>query len=567
MIVGAGPAGLSAAIRLKQLATAAGIELSVCVVEKGAQVGDHILSGNVFIPTYLDELIPNWRELGAPLETPVAEDSFYFLTESSAIPLPIPPSLDNHGNYVISLGRLCAWLAEQAEAAGVDIYTGFAAAEVLYNEDKSAVLGIATGDVGIGKDGQPTANYARGMEIRAKQTLFSEGARGSCSEEVIAKFKLREGRENQTYGIGLKEIWEIPSEKHVPGKVVHTIGYPTPMDTYAGSFMYHIGENQVLVGLVVGLDYPNPYLNPYMEFQTYKHHPLIKATLEGGRCISYGARVINEGGYQSIPKVTFPGGALLGCSAGYVNVPKIKGSHNAMKSGMEAAEGIFERIAAASNVAFSRDAEGGVSASFPFAAPESVDLDAALSGREVGEILSRMEESPVTAELADVRNIRPAFKFGLLPFLANAGLEQFVLGESAPWTLSHGHTSDSEATKKAADCTPIEYMKPDGVISFPLLENLARSGVSHEENQPAHLRIKPGQEADPDMSLAVYAAPETRFCPAGVYEFPEKADGSKKLQINAQNCVHCKTCSIKMPKEYIKWTVPEGGGGPAYSGM
>ncbi len=577
VIVGAGPAGLSSAIRLKQLAAAAGAEISVCVVEKAAQVGDHILSGNVFIPTYLNELIPDWKEKGAPLHTPVVEDRFYALTETASVPLPIPPSLHNEGNYVISLGRLCEWLAAQAEELGVDIYTGFAAAEVLYNDETGAVEGIATGDVGIGKDGQPTGNYARGMEIRAKQTLFAEGARGSCSEEVISKFSLRDGKEGQTYGIGLKEVWEVPAAQHTPGKVVHTIGYPSPMDTYSGSFMYHVadpdtpegGMGKVLLGLVIGLDYPNPHLNPYMEFQTLKHHPLFAKTLEGGRCISYGARVINEGGYQSIPKVTFPGGALVGCSAGYVNVPKIKGSHNAMKSGMDAADAIFARVAAKAGVDATAVATGTASAETIAAALEGKELDfeGALAGQEVSEYLTRMAASPVTAELKEVRNVRPAFKFGLLPFLANAAFEQFILHRSAPWTISHGHARDCDATRPAAECAPIEYRKPDGVLSFPLLENLARSGVNHEENQPSHLKIKPGKEGAPAESLAKYAAPESRFCPAGVYEYPEQADGSRKLQINAQNCVHCKTCSIKTPDEFIKWTVPEGGGGPAYSGM
>jgi len=566
VIVGAGPAGLSAAIRLKQLSAAAGVELSVCVVEKAAQVGNHILSGNVFIPTYLNELFPNWKELGAPLETPVTSDSFYFLTKEHAVPLPIPPSLHNSGNYVISLGRLCEWLGQQAESLGVEIYTGFAAAEVLYSDDGKSVVGVATGDVGIGKDGQPTSNYARGMELRAKQTLFGEGARGSCSEELIDRFNLREGKEAQTYGIGLKEIWEIDPAKHQPGKVVHTIGHPTALDTYAGSFLYHLEGNQVLIGLVVGLDYKNPYTNPYLEFQTYKHHPMVKSVLEGGRCISYGARVINEGGFQSIPKVAFPGGALLGCSAGYVNVPKIKGSHNAMKSGMEAAEAIFERVAAHAGAAYSR-ADGGVEKTFPLPGGDALDLGAALAEHEVVEIGERMQTSPVTADLKDCRNVRPAWKFGLLPFLMLGGLEQFILRRAAPWTISHGHGSDAAATKKASECKPIEYMKPDGVISFPLLDNLMRSGVSHEENQPSHLKIKPGKEHMPAVSLAEFAAPESRFCPAGVYEYPERADGTRQLQINAQNCIHCKTCSIKTPEEFIKWTVPEGGGGPAYSGM
>ena len=556
LVVGGGPAGLSAAIRLKQLANEQGRELNVCLIDKGSEIGAHILSGNVFQPTYLNELIPDWKEKDHPLTTPVTHDEFYLLTKNDALPLPIPPSLDNHGNYIISLGALCKFLAQEAEALGVEIYAGFAAAEVLYDEN-GAVRGVATGDMGIGKDGQPTENYARGMELIAKHTLFAEGARGSCSEEVITKYNLREGKEQQTYGIGIKEVWEIDPAKHQPGHVMHTVGYPTPNDTYCGTFLYHMTGNFVHVGMVIGLDYPNPYLNPYMEFQTYKHHPKVKAVLEGGKCVSYGARVINEGGYQSIPKLAFPGGALIGCSAGFVNVPKIKGSHNAMKTGMEAAEAIMTRL-------------GSVSAAAEQAG-ETLDdaalVEKALSGYELTEYITRMETSPVTKELYEVRNIRPAFKYGFLPFMINAGLEQMIFRRSMPWTISHHDGRDCDATLPKDQAKPIEYMKPDGVISFNLLDNLIRSGVRHEEDQPSHLKIKPGLENMPKESFEKYAAPESRFCPAGVYEYLPQEDGSHKLQINAQNCVHCKTCSIKTPNEFIKWTVPQGGEGPAYQNM
>jgi electron-transferring-flavoprotein dehydrogenase len=546
LIVGGGPAGLSSAIRLKQLANEQGRELNVCLIEKGANIGAHILSGNVFEPTYLNELIPDWKAKEAPLLTPVTGDKFFVLTEEHAVPLPTPPILHNEGNYIISLGELCKFLAEEAEALGVEIYPGFAAAEVLYTED-GAVRGVATGDVGIGKDGKPTENFARGMELHAKQTLFAEGARGSCSEEIIEKFQLRKDKPHQTYGIGLKEVWEVDPAKHQEGLTMHTVGFPVPSDTYAGSFAYHMKGNLVHLGLVVGLDYANPYLNPYKEMQKLKHHPKFADLLKGGKCISYGARVINEGGFQSIPKLTFPGGALVGCSAGFVNVPKIKGSHNAMKTGMEAAEALFQRMAA-------NEARGD-------------DAIEALAGAEVTEYLTRMETSPVTEELKQVRNIRPMFKYGMLPFMVNAGLELFLLRRAMPWTIQHSAGRDCDHTERAAAHKPIAYPKPDGVLSFALLDNLVRTGVAHEENQPAHLKVKKGKEHMPEKSYEEFSGPESRFCPAGVYEYLPQDDGTAKFQINAQNCIHCKTCSIKTPDEFIKWTVPQGGEGPNYTGM
>ncbi len=428
LIVGAGPAGLSAAIKLKQLAQEKGIELSVCVVEKAAEVGGHVLSGNVFQPTYLNELIPDWKEKGAPLETLVKDDAFQFLTPTSAIPLPVLPAISNHGNYIISLSKLTRWLAQEAEALGVEVYSGFAAAEILYGEAPAGapapVVGIATGDVGIGKDGKPTDSYARGMELRAKQTLFGEGARGSCSEEVIAKFNLREGKEPQSYGLGVKEVWEIKPENHKEGMVTHTLGWPSQPNTYQGTFMYHAANNLVYLGLVTGLDYANPYISPYHELQTFKTHPSVKKVLEGGKCIEYGARVINEGGYQSIPHLTFPGGALIGCSAGFVNVPKIKGSHNAMKSGMVAAEGIFDAITRGQKAA----AEG-----------EDISeiLAKALAGQRVTDIQSRMDKSPVAEELRQVRNVRPAFKVSHCTLYHVIPQRYVLLGNSVVVVVSH----------------------------------------------------------------------------------------------------------------------------------
>jgi electron-transferring-flavoprotein dehydrogenase len=470
---------------------------------------------------------------GPPLDTPVVKDEFAFLTKSGSIPMPTPPSMHNEGNYVISLSQLTRWLGAHAENLGVEIYPGFAASELLYDE-QNAVVGIATGDQGIGKDGRPKDTFARGMELRAKQTLLAEGARGSLSELAMERFALRAECDAQGYGLGVKEVWEVPEEQCTPGFVMHTIGWPLQTDTYGGSFLYHMKPNLVLVGFVVGLDYPNPYTSPYEEFQRYKHHPKIAKHLKGGKCISYGARVINEGGFQSIPKLTFPGGALIGCSAGFVNVPRIKGSHTAMKSGIDAADAVFAQL----------KLDGGEDS----------------TGAEVLSYSAALQSSWLWRELKAVRNYQPSFrKFGFWGFLAYCGLEAYVLKGRAPWTFRHTQR-DCDATKPAAECTAIEYPQPDGKLSFDLLTNLQRSGVYHEEDQPSHLQVKPGMEDVPvSVSLSKYAGPESRFCPAKVYEYVDE-----KLVINAQNCIHCKTCSIKTPQEFIKWTVPEGAGGPNY---
>lgn len=494
----------------------------------------------MFEPRALDELIPDWKEKGAPLETKAKEDHFYYLAnESMSVPLPTPPMLHNHGNYVISLSQLCRWMGEQAEELGVEVYPGMPVSETV-TDDAGRVVGVATADMGIGKDGRPTDAFARGMELLGKQTVLAEGCRGSVSEEVMDAFDLRTGVAPQAYSLGLKEVWEIDEDKCQPGLIQHSLGWPLPNDVYGGSFLYHMKPNLVLVGLVVGLDYKNPYLNPYQEFQRFKHHPVVAKHLEGGKRVQYGARCINGGGFQAIPKLTFPGGMIAGCSAGFVNVPKIKGSHTAIKSGMLAGEAAFNAIK-----------EGGHAAS-----DRGVELD---------EYQKAMESSWVWEEMRSVRNYKPAFKYGLLAGVTYSGLSAYVLGGREPWTLSWDKT-DSESTVEASKATKIEYPKPDGKISFNLLENLAYSGTNHNDNQPPHLRIKPGMEAVPQQhSWKTMGAPESRFCPAGVYEYP---DDDGKLVINAQNCVHCKCCSIKMPKEYIKWTVPEaGGGGPAYQLM
>lgn len=535
VVVGAGPAGLSAAIRLKQLNEG----MSVCVVEKGAQVGSHILSGNCFEPRALNELIPDWKEKGAPLDQAVTDDKFYFLTEKGSFPCPTPPSLNNHGNYIISLGALTSWMGEQATALGVEIYPGFSASEVLFG-DNGEVQGIATSDMGVGKNGEKKDTFTRGMELKGKQTLFSEGCRGSLSEQLMRRFNLRENCDPQTYGLGLKEVWEIDPKKCQPGLVQHTIGWPVKdIHTWQGTFMYHLAPNKILIGMVVGLDYKNPYLNPYNEFQQLKTHPLVSEVLQGGKCISYGARALNEGGFQSIPKLTFPGGALVGCSAGFLNVPKIKGSHTAMKSGMLAAEAVFEQM-------------------------QNGDV----AGVECANYETKVKESWIYQELKQVRNIHPSMKYGGLPFFAAySGLELFITKGRVPWTF-HNNKEDWEKTEKASEHKPIEYPKPDGKLTFDLLTNLARSGTNHEGDQPTHLTIKPDQARAPaDVSLAEYDGPEGRFCPAKVYEFVKEPSGEAKLVINAQNCLHCKTCDIKTPANYIKWTVPEGGGGPAYENM
>ena len=530
VIVGAGPAGLASAIRLKQLADEKGRELTICVLEKGSEVGAHILSGAIFEPRVLGELIPDWKEKGAPLNTPAKKDKFLFLTKKMAFRLPTPPQMHNKGNYIISLGLLCRWLGEQAENIGIEIYPGFAAAEVIYDTD-GAVKGVATGDMGIGKDGIQGANFEPGIELHGKQVIFAEGCRGSLSKQLIEKFNLREKADPQTYGIGIKELWEIPAENSKPGDIIHTTGWPLNRKTYGGSFLYHLNNNMVAVGFVIGLDYKNPYLTPYMEFQRFKHHGAIAKHLKGGKRISYGARAINEGGFQSIPKLTFAGGVLVGCGAGFVNVPKIKGSHNAMKSGMLAAEAIFDAI-------------------------ENNEQEAVA----YPELLKK---SWVWKELYKVRNIRPAFNFGFYIGMIYSAIDTYLLRGRAPWTFKN-HDDHSQLQPKK-NFKPINYPKPDGVLSFDRLTNLAFSGVHHEENQPAHLHLKDPQIAI-DVNYEIYGAPEEKFCPAGVYEVVEEA-GLKKMQINAQNCVHCKTCDIKDPTQNINWVTPEGGGGPNYPMM
>jgi len=536
VIVGAGPAGLSAAIRLKQLAEKDGREISVCVVEKGSEVGAHILAGAVIDPKALNELLPDWRENGAPLDCPVSEDKVLFLTKQRAFKLPVTPCFQNHGNYVISLGLLTRWLAEQAENLGVEIYPGFAAAEILYHADGS-VKGIATGNMGVGKDGEATEMFQAGMELLAKQTLFAEGCRGSLSKQLIRRFELDKHSQPQTYGIGIKEIWEIPAEKSQPGLVMHSTGWPLDSKTYGGAFLYHLNDNQVAVGFVVGLDYQNPYLSPFEEFQRFKTHPEIRKTFEGGRRIAYGARSLSEGGLQSLPKLTAPGALLIGDAAGFLNVPRIKGIHTAMKSGMLAAEAVLAVL------------DGN---------------DHVESGREAASYQTLFEQSWLYRELHEVRNVRPSFKWGMWPAFAYTGLEQYLFKGRTPWTISH-HGTDHGSLKKAADCTPIDYPKPDGVLTFDRLSSVFLSNVSHEENQPVHLQL-----ADPQAAIGInlreYASPETRYCPAGVYEIVQE-NGSPKLQINAANCVHCKTCDIKDPTQNITWVCPEGGSGPNYGAM
>ncbi|HEY1797683.1 MAG TPA: electron transfer flavoprotein-ubiquinone oxidoreductase [Stellaceae bacterium] len=530
VIVGGGPSGLSAAIRLKQLAAEAGTELGVCVVEKGSEVGAHILSGAVFETRALSELIPDWKERGAPLDTPAIADRFLYLTQRKAYRLPTPPQMHNHGNYIISLGNLCRWLATQAEELGVEIYPGFAAAEVLY-DDGGRVCGVATGDMGIGKDGEPTANYTRGVELRARETLFAEGCRGSLTKTLVERFHLREGHDPQTYAIGIKELWEVAPQQSHPGQVIHTIGWPLDKSTYGGSFLYHLEGGQVAVGFVIGLDYRNPFLSPFEEFQRFKNHPAIRPTFEGGRRIAYGARALNEGGFQSIPELDFPGGSLIGCAAGFLNVPKIKGNHTAMKSGMVAAEAVFARL-------------GGD------------------QGSRVGDAI---RQSWVWDELYRVRNVRPGFRLGLWAGLAHAAFDTYVLRGKAPWTLRH-HPDHSQLMR-AEQAQRIVYPRPDGKVSFDRLSSVFISNTNHEENQPAHLKLR-----DPEKAIAInyrlYDSPEQRYCPAGVYEIvqPDGA-GEPRLQINAQNCVHCKTCDIKDPEQNIDWVVPEGGGGPNYPNM
>ncbi len=537
VVVGGGPAGLAAAIRIKQRAAERGAECSVCVLEKGSEIGAHILSGAVMDPIALAELFPNWKELGAPLTTPVSEDRFYILTETKAIYNPhwlLPACFINDGYYVVSLGNVVRWLGQQAEALGVEIFPGFAAAEVLY-DDKGAVRGVATGNMGIGKDGEPTGNFQPGVELIGKYTLFAEGARGHLGKQVIERFKLLDGRDPQTWGIGIKEVWEVEPSKFQAGLVVHSAGWPLDNATYGGGFVYHFDQNLVSIGLVVGLGYTNPYLEPFQEFQRYKTHPTIRSFLEGGKRLSYGARAINASGLQSLPKLVFPGGALIGCDAGFLNAPRIKGSHAAIKTGMLAADAAFDAVSAGR----SRD--------------------------ELATYPAAFESSWLHDELHRARNFKPYLDKGLVTGAVLWGVDQIVFRGKAPWTL-HRTKADHEKLKPAAECTPIEYPKPDNRITFDKLSSVFLSNTNHEENQPAHLTLK--QATVPvQVNLARYAGPEQRYCPAGVYEFVKSDDGSDRLQINFQNCVHCKTCDIKDPTQNIVWVVPEGGGGPNYVNM
>ena len=537
VIVGGGPAGLAAAIRLKQLAAERGSEIGVCVIEKASEIGAHILSGAVMDPRAITELIPDWKEQGAPLNTPVVEDRFMFLSATGATRTPnwlLPDCFQNHGNYVISLGNVVRWLGQQAEALGVEIYPGFAGSEVLFNEDGS-VKGVATGNMGVGRDGEPTENFQPGMELHAKYTLFAEGARGHLGKQLIARFKLDEGRDPQSYGIGLKELWEIDPAKHVPGLVIHTADWPLPNDTYGGSFLYHLEDNKVAVGYVVGLAYKNPYLSPFEEFQRYKTHPEIRGFFEGGKRLAYGARAITAGGLNALPELVFPGGALIGCDAGFLNASRIKGSHAAIKTGMLAAEAAFDAVGAGRT---------------------SDKLDA---------YPASFRDSWLYDELHRARNFKAAMSKGLWMGTLLVGLDQVVFKGKAPWTLHVDH-ADHEALRPASEYAPIDYPKPDGKLTFDRLGSVFISNTNHEENQPIHLTLKDAS-VPVNVNLAKYAGPEQRYCPAGVYEYVKNDDGSDRLQINAQNCVHCKTCDIKDPTQNIVWVVPEGGGGPVYPGM
>ena len=533
VIVGAGPSGLSTAIRLRQLCAEHGSDLSICIVEKGSEVGAHILSGAVMEPRSLEELFPDWKDRGAPLHTPAREDRLLFLTRGGAMRLPTPPQMHNDGNYIISLGNVCRWLGEQAEALDVSIFPGFPASEVLYHEDGS-VKGVATQDMGVGRDGEPKGSFEPGVELHARVTVFAEGCRGHLTKSLFERFDLRAGADPQTYGIGIKELWEIDPARHEQGLVVHTMGWPLDRSTYGGSFLYHLEDNQVAVGFVVGLDYTNPHLSPFEEFQRYKTHPKIRPTFEGGRRIAYGARAISEGGIQSIPKITFPGGLLVGDTAGFLNVPKIKGTHTAMKSGMTAAEAIFDALRNGSAVS------------------------------EITDYRTRLEKSWLWDELHRVRNLRPSFRWGFWGGMFYSGLDTYVLRGKAPWTLHHH--ADHAALKKASECPRIAYPKPDGAVSFDRNSSVFLSNTNHEEDQPVHLTLK-DDSVPIAVNLAEYDAPEQRYCPAGVYEIVHEGEDGPRLQINAQNCVHCKTCDIKDPMQNIHWVTPEGGGGPNYPNM
>ncbi|WMW82177.1 electron transfer flavoprotein-ubiquinone oxidoreductase [Undibacterium cyanobacteriorum] len=535
VIVGAGPAGLSAAIKLKQLANESGKDISVVVLEKGSEPGAHILSGAIMDPKALTELFPNWKELGAPLNTPVTEDEILVLTETSAYRTPnwlVPKCFHNEGNYIISLGNVTRWLAQQAESLGVEVFPGFTAAEVLYNDDGS-VKGIATGNMGVNREGEASPSFQIGMELHAKYTLFAEGARGHLGKQMIAKFELDKGKDPQSYGIGIKELWEIDPKHHKPGLVVHTTGWPM-FDQYAGSFLYHLENNQVAVGYVVGLAYENPYISPFEEFQRFKTHPAIRGYFEGAKRLSYGARAITAGGLQSLPKLTFPGGALIGCDAGFLNMSRIKGSHAAIKTGMLAANAAFEAVTA---------------------------------GRQHDELnaySTAFEASWLHEELHVARNVKPLLKRGAYG-APMVWIDQVLLRGKAPWTFRHS-TPDHACLRPASEFTPINYPKPDGKLTFDRLSSVFISNTNHAEDQPIHLTLKDAG-VPVNVNLAKYAGPESRYCPAGVYEFVKNEDGSDRLQINSQNCVHCKTCDIKDPTQNIVWVTPEGGGGPNYSSM
>ncbi len=545
VVVGGGPGGLATAIRLKQLAAEKGKDVSVVVLEKGSEPGAHILSGAIMDPRALNELFPNWKELGAPLNQPVTDDAMMFLGESVGFRTPnmvLPACFQNHGNYIISLSNFTRWLATQAESLGVEIFPGFAAAEVLYNADGS-VKGVATGNMGVGKDGEPGDNFQLGMELHSKYTVFAEGSRGHLGKQLIAKFKLDAGKDPQSYGLGIKELWEIDPKRHQPGFVMHTAGWPMDSSTYGGSFMYHMEDNKVTLGFITGLDYANPYLSPFEEFQRWKLHPNIRWYLEGdaaqgikpAKRLGYGARAITAGGLMSLPKTVFPGGALVGCDAGFLNVSRIKGSHAAMKTGMLAAEAAY---------------------------------DAVTAGRQHDELSAypqAFEKSWLHTELHKARNFKAWFKKGLTVATLMNGVEQFALRGHIPWTLRRDKP-DHAYLKPAADCKPIEYPKPDGKLTFDRLSSVFISNTNHEEHQPAHLTLKDAS-VPVSINLAKYAGPEARYCPAGVYEYVKNADNTDRLQINAQNCVHCKTCDIKDPTQNIVWVTPEGGGGPNYVGM
>jgi len=536
VIVGGGPAGLSAAIKAKQLAQSSGKDISVCLLEKGSEIGAHILSGAVMDPKALSELFPHWKEMGAPLETEVSKDQFLFLSSDNSYQVPnwmLPECFKNEGNYIVSLANVTRWLGQQAENLGVEIFPGFPAAEILYNE-QGAVCGVITGSMGLDKEGKPTEQFQLGMELRAKYTLFAEGSRGHLGKQLISQFSLDKDTDPQSYGIGIKELWEVEPSKSKPGLVVHTAGWPLESDTYGGSFLYHLGDNKVAVGLVVGLSYKNPYLSPFEEFQRYKLHPKIRETFEGGKRIAYGARALTAGGLNSLPKIVFPGGALIGCDAGFLNASRIKGSHAAIKTGMLAAQ--------AAVAAISENRSADVLSAYPAA----------------------FQNSWLHTELNEARNFKSWMSKGLYLGTLMVGIEQKLLGGNAPWTVHIKH-ADHECLEPAAQHQPINYPKPDGKLSFDRLSSVFISNTNHAENQPSHLTLK-NDSVPVDINLKTYAGPEQRYCPAGVYEYVE-TDGKPRLQINAQNCVHCKTCDIKDPGQNIIWVTPEGGGGPNYSAM